>query len=209
MMMTDTVCIRAYTAPPVDRREILRYAGVRGEAADVEQLLDSCLKELEGQLTWKVCYRTVSMGDTGIAHSTVEALKASKTASDRLESCDFAVLFAATVGLGIDRLITRYAVTSPAKALLFQAIGAERIESLCDHFCAELARESEEQGFLLRPRFSPGYGDLPLTLQNDLFQLLDCPRRIGLSLGKTMLMTPTKSVTAIMGLEKRKENEPV
>ena len=80
--------------------------------------------------------------------------------------------------------------------MFFQAIGAERIESLCDAFCAE--REAE--GLRLRPRFSPGYGDLPLELQRDLFRGLDCSRKIGLTLNESLLMSPSKSVTAIAGI---------
>ena len=97
----------------------------------------------------------------------------------------------------------RYTSLSPAKALFFQAIGAERIESLCDTFCAEL----KENGLQLRPRFSPGYGDLPLDLQKDLFRVLDCSRKIGLTLNESLLMSPSKSVTAIIGIGGRAEEQ--
>ena len=50
-----------------------------------------------------------------------------------------------------------------------------------------------------KPRFSPGYGDLSLEVQKEIFSLLDCPRKIGVSLGDSLLMTPSKSVTAIIG----------
>ena len=102
----------------------------------------------------------------------------------------------AGAGLEIDRLIRRYTSLSPAKALFFQAIGAERIESLCDAFCEELKKD----GLQLRPRFSPGYGDLPMELQKDIFRVLDCPRKIGLALNESLLMSPSKSVTAIIGI---------
>jgi cobalamin-dependent methionine synthase I len=55
----------------------------------------------------------------------------------------------------------------------------------------------------LRPRFSPGYGDLPLELQTNLFKVLDCQHFIGLTLNDSMLMSPSKSVTAIVGLRER------
>jgi cobalamin-dependent methionine synthase I len=105
-----------------------------------------------------------------------------------LDGKDEAVLFAATVGLGVDRLIHRYASVSPVKALLFQAIGAERIETLCEAFCKELG---------LKKRFSPGYADLALETQRGIFAALGCEKRLGISLTDSLLMTPTKSVTAI------------
>ena len=177
------VCTKNYAAPPVDRREILRYAGVRGDALEIEALLQECLAEVEGKLIYKVCCDTFPVSFFDPLGS--EGLK------KHLEGCREAVIFAATVGIGIDRLIARYSSISPTKALLFQAIGAERIEALCDEFNAELGGG----------RFSPGYGDLPLEFQKEIFKILDCPKRIGLTLNESMLMSPSKSVTAIIGVK--------
>ncbi len=179
---------KTFDAPPVDRREILRYAGVRGNAPEIESLLEECLKEAEDKLTYQVCYSDFPLEfneyttNLGFAETNSKALRKS------LDGCQSIILFAATVGIGIDRLIARYAVLSPTKSLLFQAIGAERVEALCDAFSP-------------LPRFSPGYGDLPLELQRDIFAALDCPRRIALSLNESLLMSPSKSVTAIIGVK--------
>lgn len=174
---------KTYDAPPVDRREILRYAGVRGDAPEIEAILDECIKESEGKLTYKLCYVEFPV-------SFFDSVD-SKDMKKHLEGCNKVILFAATVGIGIDRLIARYASVSPTKSLLFQAIGAERIEALCDEF------NSDFVGL----RFSPGYGDLPLEFQKEIFKVLDCPKRIGLTLNESMLMSPTKSVTAIIGVK--------
>ena len=177
------VYTKTYDAPPVDRREIMRYAGVRGDAPEIEAILDECLKESEDKLTYKLCY-----GEFPVSFfDSVD----SKDLKKHLEGCDKVILFAATVGIGIDRLISRYASISPTKSLLFQAIGAERIEALCDEFNSEFVGS----------RFSPGYGDLPLEFQKEIFKVLDCPKRIGLTLNESMLMSPTKSVTAIIGVK--------
>ena len=112
-----------------------------------------------------------------------------------------AVIFASTVGIGMDRLIGKYNRISPSRAVVLQAIGSERVESLCDSF-EDYLRERMGGEVKLRPRYSPGYGDLPLSFQRDVFALLDCPRNIGVSLGESLLMTPEKSVTAIVGIAK-------
>ena len=106
-----------------------------------------------------------------------------------------------TIGLEMDRLIARYKRVSPVYTLLLQAIGAERVESACNAL-EEKLRCSLMPGESLRPRFSPGYGDLPLALQKDVFQALDCERRLGLTLTDSLLMVPSKSVTAIVGIER-------
>ena len=106
------------------------------------------------------------------------------------------VLFAATIGLAYDRHIARISGLSRADGWLVHALGTERVESLCDAFEYYL----KEEGYHLTRRFSPGYGDVPLELQRDVFRALDCPRQIGLTLTDSLLMSPSKSVTAIIGL---------
>ena len=195
-----TVCTKTYGAPPLDRREILRYAGVRGQAPELEALLEECIAESEGTLTYKVCWREFPVRrregvlDLGFAETSSAAL------GRNLAGCGSVVLFAATVGIGMDRSIARYSALSPAKAVLLQALGAERIEALCDVFNEEVTRRQAASGRETRPRFSPGYGDLPLEMQRKIFAVLDCPRKIGLSLNENLLMSPSKSVTALIGV---------
>lgn len=193
------VYTKSYSAPPFDRTEILRYAGVRESTAEITELMEECISLATGREAFKACFckLPVKMCDDGVdlGFVTVNSTDLAKN----LKDCDSAVIFAATVGLELDRLVARYSSASPAKALMLQAIGAERIESLCDMLCADISAEYGE----VRPRFSAGYGDLPLGLQKDIFALLDCPRKIGLTLNESLLMSPTKSVTAIVGIRRK------
>ena len=70
-----------------------------------------------------------------------------------------------------------------------------------------MAELLKAEGVFLKPRFSPGYGDLPLSMQTDIFRVLDCPRKVGLTLNNSLLMSPSKSVTAIMGIHKTETTE--
>ena len=191
-----TVYYKSYAAPPFDTKEILRYAKCKEADDSVLSLMQSCIDEVKDKLTYKVCYAEFPLS---VQDGTLD-LSFTKTSSAMLQKalsgCQSYILFAATVGLELDRLIAKYGRISPAKALFLQAIGAERIESLCDAFCAEL----QSDGRQMRPRVSPGYGDLPLDMQKDIFAVLDCPRKIGLTLNDSRLMTPTKSVTAFIGV---------
>lgn len=199
-MSMGAVFVRQYDAPPICRKEILRYAGVRGEAENLEELLSDCLREVEGLLSYSVCFSEFSICQTEKGMNLGFCVTESESLKKALCGCDSLIVFAATVGLSLDRLIARYAAISPSKALLLQAIGAERMEALCHLFCEEISAELAEQGKTPRPRFSPGYGDFPLTVQRDIFAVLDCPRKIGLSLNESLLMSPSKSVTALMGI---------
>jgi hypothetical protein len=52
----------------------------------------------------------------------------------------------------------------------------------------------------LRPRFSPGYNDFDIAHQTDLLRMLQAHKRIGLSETKSHMLTPLKSVTAVIGI---------
>lgn len=192
--------VQSFSLPPVNRREVLRYAGARAETPELSALLDEMETLATPLLAGKVCWTEFTMErkdhllDLGFAKTDSESLQRNLTGCDRI------VVFAATVGLGIDRLIARYSHLSPAKMLMMQALGAERIEALCDVFCQWIQQDAEKSGLHPIPRFSPGYGDFPLELQKEIFRVLDCSRKIGLTLNDSLLMSPSKSVTAIVGL---------
>ena len=203
--MTDGVIrVSSPALPLVNEREALRYMGVTGDAdSELLALLHSCIEESARAFTPRVCFREVLLRREGDLLDLGFARVRSTSLSKALCGCERVVLFAATVGLGIDRLIAAYSRISPARALCLQAVGAERIEALCDTVCKDLQEEYAQKEMSLRPRFSPGYGDLPLELQTDLFKVLDCQHFIGLTLNDSMLMSPSKSVTAIVGLRER------
>lgn len=204
----NTIVRKSYFQPPICEKEILRYAGCKKATDEVISLMHTALEEVRDRLSYRVCYREfpikIEDGVCDLGFARVDSAALAKN----LEGCESIVIFGATVGLELDRLIAKYGKTAPSRALMLQAIGAERIEALCDMFCSELEEEKGKAGLFLKPRFSPGYGDLPLELQGEIFSVLDCPRQIGLTLNSSMLMSPSKSVTAIVGVssaERRRE----
>lgn len=182
-----TVLTKTFKEPPFCEKEILRYAGCREASDDVAELMNSCIEEMRGRLTYKVCYCELGVKvNDGVCDFEAFSVKSCDLARS-LSNCEKVVLFGATVGVELDRLIAKYGRISPSRALMLQAIGAERIEALCDAFCSEIG---------CGVRFSPGYGDLPLDTQKKIFDLLDCGKRIGLTLNDSLVMSPSKSVTA-------------
>ena len=185
------IIVKAYQEPQFCEKEILRYASCRNEDSDVLKLIRSCIDEVREKLSYKVCYSEFNM--------PIET--ESKVLLKNLENCSSVIIFAATIGVEIDRLIAKYGRISPSRALMMQAIGAERIEALCDEFCRDLENERKVN---LTPRFSPGYGDLSIEVQKNIFDILDCSRKIGITLNDSFLMSPSKSVTAYVGISNEK-----
>ncbi len=194
------VYIKNYSDIPINEREILRYAGVKKASEEILDLLRSSLEIAKDKLSYRLCYCELPVSicedhvNIGDLHISSEDLK------NNLCGCDSAILFAATLGNEFDRLIAKHSSLSPAKAVMLDAIGTERIEAIANTFNDEIKNESSLRGKKTAPRFSAGYGDLPLELQRDIFALLDPAKRIGLTLNQSLLMSPSKSVTAIIGV---------
>lgn len=198
----SVVVTQTLTLPPISEREVFRYMGAREATDEVCAMLRAVVDEAGNCFSGRVCAMECPVSIDGNMIDFGFCSVESRDLSKALAGCASAMVFAATVGMEIDRLIARYQHLSPARALALQALGAERVEALCDVFCRTRAAEYETRGLSLRPRFSAGYGDLPLSFQHDLFRALECPKRIGLTLNDSLLMSPTKSVTAIVGLKK-------
>ena len=194
--------------PPHSYKEIARYMKVDTTNNETKALIDKCIQECDKQISAKIVYKEFQISCVGdMLDLGFTATKSNDIKKLLLNNnCTSIILFAATLGIGIDRLLLKYSRTSPATALCIQAIGAERVEALCNAFSLELKEKFAPLGRSLTPRFSPGYGDLPLSLQRDIFAALECEKHLGLTLNDSLLMSPTKSVTAIIGIKNNKDN---
>ena len=202
--MTTNICIYEAKEPIIDKREILRYAKARENFGECSTLLDECLDIALPTISYRALYRIVPLSLAGSLVTLGDRNVRSESLARHLSGCSSAVIIAATLGVGIDRLISRYSATSLLRAHLFDAIGTERIEALCDSLSEHIKDEFFSEGLTLTSRFSQGYGDLPLDFGRDIFSLLDCERKIGLYLNESLSMSPRKSVTAIIGIRKTK-----
>ena len=191
MIQTETINL-----PAPDIKEILRYAGVKEADENLFSVIEECLTLISDK--GKICYLqiNVSLEDDKIIFPFGEA--ESKDLARSLTGCKEAIIFACTLGTEFDNILRKYSHTDMSKAVIMQAIGTERIEALCDTFMDRFGETTR--------RFSPGYGDLSLEFQRDIIGFLDCFRKIGLSLGDSLIMSPSKSVTAIFGLGKKECN---
>ena len=188
---------------PFDEKEILRYAMLPSFAPKPEELpLQECLKAAKGAAQCRAVWRRYLLVRDGDTLDLGFAKTDSRDLRQHLEGCDEILLFACTAGAETDRRIARAKLLSPARGLLMHAIGAQQVEGGCDRLCRQLAEQFPDKQ--LTDRYSPGYGDLPLEMQKDVMTALDCGRTVGITLTDSLLMTPSKSVTAIIGMKERK-----
>ena len=115
-----------------------------------------------------------------------------------LSGCGRAAIFCATLGAEADALIRRAERLDMGRALTLDCCASAAVEEACGQIEGEL--QGKFPGCSFPFRYSPGYGDLPLEVQGPLLDLLDAPRRAGLCATASHLLTPRKSVTAILGI---------
>lgn len=194
--MENIIYEKSYPQAPYNVSEIYRYGGVGEITPELSALVSECIKLCDGAFFNKLCYGVYDITRKGDTIDFGFTKLTSRTLGTNLKDCNKVIVFTATVGIEIDRLVNRYGKISPSKAVILQAVGAERIETLCNTFNDEIKSE-----FKTVPRISPGYGDFPLEFQREIFNLIMPAKRIGLNLNESFLMSPTKSVTALIGLK--------
>lgn len=128
--------------------------------------------------------------DMGFAQVCSQAL------TKNLCGCTRAFVFAVTLGIEVDRLISRLSKTSRAEAFIFDGVASAIAEAVTD-----LAEEEIKGALACAQRFSPGYADFPLEVQASLLDYLGAPTYLGVTLSESLLMTPMKTVSAIMGIK--------
>lgn len=189
--------VKIFSPPPLDMKEIKRYLGGKNSISDTE--VKNIFQEVGNILSYKVSYITLPLEITE-DRCVFKGLEVRSSAlSKSLSSCESALLFAVTVGTELDRILLKYSKISPFKAVVLQAIGAERVESLCDTFAEWYERENS---IFLGRRFSPGYADLSLDVQRNILRLLSAEKNLGITLTEGSLMSPSKSVTAFAGIKR-------
>lgn len=199
------------TIEELDKNEALRYLGGKNASGAMLTVLSECEQALLKVLTPRYVYSVYEIEhcEKGLKLSGSVVTLTGNDIREHLFGCSRAVLLCATAGQGADRLIRESEAADVAKAAITDSLASVAAEQICDR--AEQEIFSKLEYAYKTERFSPGYGDLPLDLQPSLLALCDAQRKIGLHVTDSLLLTPRKSVTAIIGIsdtpvQSRKKN---
>lgn len=178
-------------------KEICRYLNVKSCDEGVFSLINDCKQELYRVALPKAVYvKSMIKEDEGkICLGFGEIC--SNNLSKNLSGCGEVFVFCATLGQEVDRLIKKYSKIEPSKALVLDATASTMVEAFCDY-----VNEFLGENRILRPRFSCGYGDFSLEHQGAILEFLETKKRIGVGLLDSYMMTPFKTVTAVIGIER-------
>ena len=183
----------------IPRAETLQYLSYHGSflPEEIRGDLDRCEAQMLSVARPRIVWRMFTLSEDGMIGETGYR-PGGQDIRVFLRDCDSVIVFAATLGTEAESLIRRAAARNMADAVMLDAVGSAVIEAVCDNFCQDLAAELAPR--FLTDRFSPGYGEMPLSDQRAIFSLLDVSRRIGVHLSESCLMIPQKSVTALIGV---------
>lgn len=184
----------------LDREQALRYMAYRGgELTDTAgAYLDECEQRLMKVLRPSFIYRVFGIRSFFPLCLDNGLVLPGNDISEHLAGCDRAAVFAVTIGLAVDTLIRRLQIEDMAKAVITDAFASTAAEQAADMAETAIRQDLPDQYFTWR--YSPGYGDLPLDIQPLLLGAVEAGKRAGIAVQTGGLLSPLKSVTAIVGI---------
>jgi hypothetical protein len=167
-------------------------------SAQIEQGIETCLelaraKETHHTTAFTGLDKTAIHGD-GLCLETVNWTRLAARMSGIRELCCFAV----TLGKAVDERIKQQGKTAMLQAMMLDSAASVLADLYADQVHQHINRHYRQQGLQSSFRFSPGYCDWPMKAgQAALVPFLE-PASIGISASDTGLMTPRKSITAVV-----------
>ena len=170
-------------------------------AKAIKQAIDTAYTLIHG----RGCYRTLRL--TGPREDRVEAegtdtLFKGRNMLKLLSGCDYATLLAATIGPELERRIDHIKRAHTADAYFLDVVGSWMADHMADRVDAIVQTEILRSGYARTMRYSPGYGDWALPVQEELLRTLGAAA-VGVTCTETSILQPRKSVTAVIGWERR------
>ena len=182
-----------------DKKQTFRFLGCKDTDVncELENLYCESVRLVLEKASLKAVWRKSSLSFCGEDEVIFDFGEIKSTSLVKnLKGCKSVYIFAATAGIGIDRLMLRYKELDAVKAMMISAVGSSVVECWCDKVNEDIVKGKKS-----RPRFSPGYGGVDLRHQKEILSFLDAEKRLGITLTDSFFMTPVKSVTAFIGVE--------
>lgn len=193
----------------IDKSEVLRYLGYSGQDVDsdlrarIDGIIAECGRTMHPKGIWRSFPIRIDADSPEVPRVIVCGTALVLPGRDicaHLAGATACALLAGTLGMASERELQQRAVRDPLAGLVFDAACTALIESGMDDLEREVRARVAQEGLQANGRFSPGYGDLPLSVQPMFLDVLQAQKRLGMAMAPTNMMVPAKSVTAVMGL---------
>lgn len=181
----------------INKNEILKYLGYRtGEVpADILGEIDEAISIVKKCARPKYVFRFFDIDD-----EVLKDIAVGRDMAELLRNSFKVILFAVTLGNEIEMEIRKLSFTNLSMSVVVDATASAAIEAFAEEIDRSFQNEFSE--FYLTDRFSPGYGDMPIAIQNYFLTAINAKKEIGITTTAEGIMTPRKSITALMGVSK-------
>lgn len=178
-------------------RRILVALGFKGQVTDEqEKMLLEGLNEVKALSMFSAQYSFFALDKRDGVFVTRDGIDVSSESLQRIfekrRSTSVCVLVT-TLGPKVDKKIAFYKEADPSRMVLLDACASAYIEEMTDEFQQKLNLRNATM------RFAPGYGDVPLCLQREIFEKVEGIEKTGIILDDNDIMHPFKSMTGIIG----------
>ncbi len=170
----------------------------------IKKLVDECFEEADKIIEPRGTYiiRKIRQKNEQIRLYNTDLILPGESMRKLLKDSFAVVLMAVTIGPGIDAKIKEETEKGRVeRALIFDVIGSEAVEAVANALNHLLDTQARHTRAFLTMRFSPGYGDLPLEFQKEIYRELRLDE-MGIQINEKNLLFPQKTITAVIGVEK-------
>lgn len=184
----------------IDTKETRRYAGLRQSEFPQELIEEACM---EARLLAQPKGIWLLYDYDDVAHTVLSDepfTLQGESIVKHLKGCSKVIFLAVTVGDTVEEAVTKhFSEGKYAFSTLLDAAATTAVEQIADSMEKYLQMQMARQGLEMKWRFSPGYGDWDIHQQTEVLALSK-GADIGMSLTESMMLTPRKSITAVIGL---------
>lgn len=188
----------------IPKDEVLRYLGYKKQEIEesLDKLINETIEESKELLLPKFVYGSYKnkLQENGVLLEGTNLVFQGKDIKEHLKYSNEVAVMAVTIGSKIETRIKFYEKSNLTKALILDSCATTAVEEVCDQIEEYIKMEANKKNLSITFRYSPGYGDLPLTIQGEVISVLKADKTIGLTASDHHLLFPRKSVTAIIGL---------
>lgn len=188
----------------VDEKDALRYLGHRGQplGEDLAVVFQNVAAKVNALQATGVAkqFPVARVTPEGVQLAGASLVLPGSHIARHVGTAPAVLLLAVTLGFACERLLRQTACVNAVQGLMADACASSMVENAAEVFSNTLAYEVATQGFTCGKRFSPGYGDFPLSVQPAFLEALGATKTLGIQVTPGDLMVPTKSITAVIPL---------
>lgn len=182
------------------KKKALIYLKYRDQEIDpaLDALIEDCIQEAVDASSFRAMSVILPLKHDPLSIDQISVALPYPSLEKLFQDCDRIMIVACTLGQEMDRKLRYYGKFDMTRLTILDSVCNAYLEEACDDY--EKERIHEKRTF----RYAPGYGDVPIALNEVFMQYLNTAKNIGLTVQETGMLLPQKSMVGMIGIGERK-----